>query len=168
MDVFFPSWRSTIRANIPINSITQSALDNLKVKYPTVFDLQNDAPISGHEVSITLKEGATPVFHRPYTIPYAMIPVMDKILDSLIDRGVIYPVEHSRWASPVFLVPKKPDESRFGVSKNTAPNPVDENRLVVDVKRTVNPRTELKQYRMHTSEDIYSTLSRGAVFASWT
>ena len=99
--------------------------------------------------SLELKPDAKPVFRRPYTPPYTCKEAIEKELDKLHQQGVIEPVTHSDWATPVCVAPK-PDGSI---------------RLCGDYSQTVNPRIKVDQYPLPKPQDIFSTLNGGKFFA---
>ena len=99
--------------------------------------------------SLELKPDAKPVFRRPYTPPYTCKKAIEKEVDKLHQQGVIEPVTHSDWATPVCVAPK-PDGSI---------------RLCGDYSQTVNPRIKVDQYPLPEPQDIFSTLNGGKFFA---
>jgi len=64
---------------------------------------------------------------------------MSKKLDSLENEGKLIKVNHSYWASPVFLVPKKSGDFR----------------LCIDLKQTLNPSLKTDIYPLPTLKDIF-------------
>lgn len=62
------------------------------------------------EHSITLKENVTPVYVKPYRIPHALKPEVDRQIQQMLDNDIIEETI-SEWSSPVLLVPKKIDKS---------------------------------------------------------
>lgn len=63
----------------------------LKCKYPNTFDTE-DTAILGFKASVCLKPNTTPVFQKPYTVPYTMSEPVEQELDRLVQRGVLEPV----------------------------------------------------------------------------
>jgi hypothetical protein len=56
---------------------------------------------------IPLEEQCTPVVEPQRGLSHAMREVVKKEVIKLLDVGIIYPVPHSEWVSPVHCVPKK-------------------------------------------------------------
>jgi hypothetical protein len=62
-------------------------------------------PSRAHDHSITLEPGAQPVSVRPYRYPYFQKEEIERIVQELLDSGVIR-TSHSPFSSPVLLVSK--------------------------------------------------------------
>ena len=122
-------------------------MGELRTRYRRVFDPENADPIADITVSLELKEGERPVFHRAYTVPYAMLRIHDEKLDELIQKGHIYQVKWSRWASPYILVQKPKGY-----------------RLCPDMKKTVNPKLHIYRHKPPIPEDIFSGLAGATCF----
>ncbi|XP_065190667.1 uncharacterized protein K02A2.6-like [Sycon ciliatum] len=99
--------------------------------------------------TLHLKEDARPVFRRPYSVPYAVKPLVEEQLRKMEQQHIIEPVKHSEWATPVVAVPK-PDGSV---------------RLCGDYKVTVNPQLRVDQHPLPTAQDIFSSLNGCKYFA---
>jgi hypothetical protein len=56
---------------------------------------------------ITLEEQCKPVVEPQRRLSHAIREVVKKEVIKLLDAGIIYPVPHSEWVSPVHCVPKK-------------------------------------------------------------
>ena len=172
LDKLFPAWRKQIGkmnqvvvksllASDHVNKTKEKAQENnvavqsLQVadpgneikefqrKYPQVFRKNSSGVIKGFEADVVLKEGATPIFHKPYGVPYALVDSVSQELKSLVEKGVLEPVKHSKWASPLVVVRKKDK----GI------------RLCVDYKATVNRFTETEHYPLPKLNDILASLS---------
>lgn len=89
-----------------------------------------------------------PVLLKPYSLPYAMIDVVSKVLHELEARGKIEKVSFSRWAFPCIPV-KKPDGTF---------------RLCIDFKKSVNRFLEVNVCPLPRIDEIFSTLNGGSVF----
>ena len=59
-------------------------------------------------------QGYPPIYQRPYRIPEAQRKVVDAHVTDMANRGVIRPSK-SPWSSPMVLVGKKDDSTRFCV-----------------------------------------------------
>ena len=61
---------------------------------------------------IILKDDAVPRVIRPFRIPFHLQGEMQKSIKKLQENGVIEPITHSFWQSPIFLVVKPKDRSQ--------------------------------------------------------
>ncbi|XP_049517058.1 uncharacterized protein LOC119439901 [Dermacentor silvarum] len=69
--------------------------------------------IADASVNLVLKDGSTPVFckHRP--VPFALRDAVAQELHSLVESGVLVPVQQSDWATPLVVVPKANNKVRI-------------------------------------------------------
>ena len=56
---------------------------------------------------IYMEEGAKPVIEHQRKLNPMMKEVVRKEITRLLDAGIIYPIEGSKWVSPIHCVPKK-------------------------------------------------------------
>ena len=90
----------------------QSCLLELLEKYKSLFD-----GTLGHwemdSYDIELKPDAEPYHARAYPIPHAYEKTLRMEVQRLCDIGVLRKVNHSEWAAPTFIIPKKDGTVRF-------------------------------------------------------
>ena len=107
-------------ANVAINSITQ--LGDKPIKLETSIEqqfnklmnekkhvfAQSDSDLGQtHLAEAKLNTGESkPIKQRPYRLPYAQWPMLEKQINDLLKAGIITQSE-SPWASPILFVPKK-------------------------------------------------------------
>nr|XP_015928871.1 uncharacterized protein K02A2.6-like [Parasteatoda tepidariorum] len=91
-----------------------------------------------------MKENCQPVFCKARPVPYGLKNFVSDEVKKLVDNNMWKIVEHSKWATPVVVVPKK----------NNAV------RLCDDFKITVK-FLDPNQYPLPTQQDIFATLSGG-------
>lgn len=144
LQILLPKWKDLFILNVGCEQF----IERLKADFPNVFALDNTA-INEFSANICVRPGTVPVFQKPYRVPYALKGVVEKEINQLVSRGVLEPVRHSAWASPVVVVPKP----NGGI------------RLCCDYKRTLNPNLLRDVYPLPTIEDIFSTLADGKCFA---
>ena len=106
-------------------------------------------PFDGFTASLTLKEGAKPIFCKARPVPYAMKEAIEKELDQLQGEGKIYPVNYSEWASPTVNIPKSNGRVR----------------ICGDYKVSVNRVLEVDQYPLPSVEDCFAQISGAKVFS---
>lgn len=151
LDLMVQNWRSVFVKNTlcSLSSVPQSDLESFKIKFPNAFSAaNNNLAIKNFQVSLNLKENATPVFHRAYTVPFALRKSVDLELDRLEAEGIIKRVKYSQWASPLVCIPKKSGQVR----------------LCVDFKTTVNPQLRVDQYPIPNPDDIINEFLNCAVY----
>lgn len=90
-----------------------------------------------------------PKFYKARVVPYAYRKKVEEEIERLLHLGILEPVSHSEWATPV--VPVLKSNGRI--------------RLCGDFKLTANKATELEQYPLPNVEDLFSRLSGGVSFS---
>ena len=70
-------------------------------------------------------------------------------LKNMISEGLLVPVDHSEWASPIVPV-AKPDKSII--------------RVCGDYKSTLNPALDTKTYPLLTVEECFASIAGGQLF----
>lgn len=125
-----------------------SGLDQMLSKFSTVFEGQG--LLKGSPAKLELVEGANPKRAKPYRVPIALQPTVDKELDRLVNEGILVPVEHSDWATSLLFVPK-PDGSV---------------RPCGDFKATVNPVLKDVAPPQINMDDILSDLAGNKFFSN--
>ena len=104
--------------------------------------------MKGIEAKIFVKEGATPKFYKPRTVPFVLRNKVEQELSRLQELGVISPIQFSPWAAPIVPVIK----SNGSV------------RICGDFKLTVNQVSHLESYPLPRADDLFSALSGGISF----
>uniref|UniRef100_A0A7I5E927 RNA-directed DNA polymerase n=1 Tax=Haemonchus contortus TaxID=6289 RepID=A0A7I5E927_HAECO len=89
-----------------------------------------------------------PKFFRAWPIPVALRPKVEAKLEEMVLKGIIRRVEHSKWATPLVVVPK-PDGKM---------------RIHGDYKVTVNPQLDINQYPLSKLDDLFHMLHGGKKF----
>lgn len=150
LDALSPEWRESLSKSYrDIKSLSVDPVEELKEKFPRVFSKDNSGSIKGFVGDIVLKEGATPIFHKAYSVPYALREQVEKELLKLESSGIIKKTTRSQWASPLVVVPKK--------EKGTI-------RLCVDYKVTVNRVVDTEHYPLPRLDDVLASLGQAKVF----
>ena len=126
----------------------QAKVDTLKQKHQVTF-ADGFGKLDGAQGKLYKKENAQPKFMKARHLPYAMRPKVERELTRLQEAGIISPVKHSEWATPIVPV-LKPNGSI---------------RLCGDFKATVNPRLNIEQYPLPKIDDIFANLAGGQYFS---
>lgn len=164
LDILFAGWRtfflmdftcsSSEKLNQVINNRVQ--IDNfvkgIMSDYPNVFSKSATGTIKHFKIDIHLTDNAKPIFYKPYSLPYGLRDATEKELDRLIKVNTIYPVRHSKWATPIIAVQKKTTDSSVVV------------RLCADCKVTINKFLVKDHYPLPQIEDIFASLSGAKIF----
>ena len=81
-------------------------------KHQSVF-AEGLGTYSGPEVHINMDPRQPPQFCKARAVPYALREAVERELGRLESEGVIEPVPHSEWASPVVTVVKEDGSLRL-------------------------------------------------------
>ena len=133
-------WKSIFRVQSSSVDITQAFPGLFRPEVGTVL---------GYQAKIRLREGATPKFHRPRPVPYALQQKVEDELDRLQNEGILKPVQQSEWAAPIVIV-RKGDGTI---------------RICGDYKVTINPYLEMGTYPMPNPQDLFASLAGGKCFS---
>ena len=102
------------------------------------------------QAHLILRKGATPKFRRPYPVPFAVKDAVGRELDRLESEGILRKVNHSDWAAPIVLVPKKDGTMR----------------LCGDYKSTLNPALQVDQYPLPSIPELLASVAGGKRFTT--
>lgn len=158
LDTFNPGWQLNLCTSINVINNGKLAvkldkqvaiINKYKQMFPRAFSLlDNEKPIKTFKINIKLKDNVIPVFKKSYSVPYALRQQVCQELYKLESQGIIRKVNHSQWASPIVVVPKKNGNIR----------------LCVNFKNTVNPQLEVNQYPLPRVEDLINKFVGCQVF----
>ena len=90
----------------------QKQLLKLLRKYEKMFD-GTLGTYTGSDYKIELQEGVKPYHAKPFPIPRIHEETLRKEVDRLVEIGVLRRINHSEWAAPTFIIPKKNKTVRF-------------------------------------------------------
>ena len=134
-------WKTIRLAAMDTN---QTGLHEMLKRYDEVFQ-DELGTMKTIKAKLKLKENATPKFHRPRTVPFALKEAIEQELNGLEEKGILQKVDHSDWAAPIVPVPKKDGKVR----------------VCGDYKVTVNQCLDVDQYPLPKSDDLFATLANG-------
>lgn len=105
--------------------------------------------LKGVKIHLNEISSVAPKFYKARPVPYAYRQKVESEIDRLLNLGVLQPVSHSDWATPVVPVLKANGQIR----------------LCGDFKLTANVATTLEQYPLPNVEDLFARLSGGISFS---
>ena len=115
-------WSTVARVEVPVNS---NMFDNYSELFKPELGTLKDI-----KVKFNVKHDHVPMFCKARPVPYSMKEKVDTELDKLVEQGVLKPVQHSDYASPIVSV-LKPDGNV---------------RICADYKRTLNTMVSADSY----------------------
>ena len=118
-------------------------------RHPEVFS-EKLGTMRGFTAKLYVDPNATPRFFSARSVPYALREQVEKELDSLLQDGVLEPVEFSEWAAPIVVVVKRDKTSV---------------RICGDFRVTVNPVSKLDRYPLPKTADLFGKLKNGKFFS---
>ena len=121
-------------------------MEHIIGRYGSVFKPDN-VGIKEFRACIKLKPEAKPVYQKARPVPYSMIQGVEKEYERLCKAGILYPVEHSNWGTPVVNVVK----------------PNDSIRVCGDYKQ-INELIEDDGYKLPNAQDLFAKLARGGPY----
>ena len=65
------------------------------------------------EMKIDIKPDARPVKKRLYKLAHKYKEIVKKEIDNMLTAGIIYPIDLSKWASPMVIQSKKHDSTKL-------------------------------------------------------
>ncbi|XP_022816983.1 uncharacterized protein K02A2.6-like [Spodoptera litura] len=119
----------------------------LQGRYPAVFS-DKLGLFNKFKVKLHLKEDAKPVFIRARPLAFALKNKVDNEIDRLVRLGVLKPVDHARYASPIVPVLKQNGTIR----------------ICADFSTGVNKQLMIDQYPLPTVTELFSKLYGGQQF----
>ena len=149
--LFGRNWMShcvTDWLNFRTAQVNALSLQDVLTKFPEVFQ-DGLGTIKGHSASLHLQGSPTPRCFSARPVPYAVKDKVEAELTRLQEEGIIKPVDHAEWASPIVTVRKK----NGGI------------RLCADFKVSINKHIEPNQHPIPNPTDLLSKLSGGSVFS---
>lgn len=119
----------------------------LQRRYPSVFS-DKLGLFNKFKVKLQLKEDAKPVFVRARPVAFALKNKVDKEIDRLVGLGVLKPVDHAQYASPIVPVLKQNGSIR----------------ICADFSTGVNKQLVIDQYPLPTITELFAKLHGGQQF----
>ena len=127
---------------------TETSISEILNSYQDVFD----GSLQGHTgppVKIDLNDNIQPKFLKYRMVPFALKKKVEQELDKLVEQGILTPVQHSRWATPIVTVVK----------------PNKEVRICGDYRSTVNKAVLPSAYPLPTMAEMRACFTGGTVYS---
>ncbi|CAF4341779.1 unnamed protein product, partial [Adineta steineri] len=122
-------------------------LNELMARHSEIF--QEGLGCCKIKAHLHVKPDSIPKFCKPRSLPFAYREAVEQDLNRLINTGIIEPVDVSKWAAPVVVVPK----------------PGGKVRLCADLSTGVNQSLEIDQYPLPKPNDLFVALNGGQQFS---
>ena len=104
--------RKLVQARKDLSQSQKAVLEGLLTKYGSLFD-GTLGTWKNKQVHLQLKKDVQPYHTRPYQIPKSLEKKVRLEIERLCKLGVLKKVNHSQWAAPNFVIPKKDETIRF-------------------------------------------------------
>ncbi|XP_060550102.1 uncharacterized protein K02A2.6-like, partial [Pantherophis guttatus] len=131
-----------------IHEIHRDELDTILEEFKEVFDGKLGKFV-GRPISFNLDKGITPIRLKPRRVPFALRPKVDEQLDKLIAQGVLEPIDHASWETPI-VTPLKHDGSV---------------RICADYRCTINKALAQSAYPVPVVQHLLHSLGSDSIFA---
>ena len=125
---------------------TDTEMETILSEFQDVF-AERQTPMMNFKADIQVKDGVTPLFHKPRPVPFSLKERVGQELDRLQEAGIITRIDSSDWAAPLVVVPKADNSLR----------------LCGDYKVTINQVIKQETYPLPNAEDLFASLA-GDVF----
>ena len=132
---------------IQVHSVSDD-FESVLNEYTSLFS-EGSTGIKGFKATLKLKDGAK-IFQKDRPVPYSMVEAVEGEYDRLIRLGILEPVSHSGWASPVVHVRGKSGKIR-----------------VCGDYRRVNETIEDDCYKLPNVTDMFAKLTMDGLNPVW-
>ncbi|XP_060126555.1 uncharacterized protein K02A2.6-like [Zootoca vivipara] len=131
-----------------VQHISQSSYEAICDEFAAVFDVSMGC-YKGPPVALSLNPAVVPIRMKARQVPFALKPKIDAELDHLIKEGVLEPVLHARWETPIV--------THLKANGNV--------RICADYKCTLNKALQQHAYPVPVVRHLLASLASGKVFA---
>lgn len=131
-----------------IHSINASDFSELTKEFTEVFNGEL-GKYTGTPISFNLDSQVAPIRLKPRRVPFTLRPKVDEELDQLLSQGILEPIDHARWETPIVL-PTKPNGSIH---------------ICADYKCTLNRALQANPYQVPVVQHLLHSLGHGTIFA---
>ena len=140
-------WLAVIPLDWGVIKAAVAAETDVSRRFPELFG-DDLGCVSGVEADLVLKEGATPKFCKPRSVPFALKPEIEKEIQGLVEQGVLKKLDYSDWAAPIVPVRK----ASGGL------------RICGDYSVALNKSLRVPEHPMPNIEELLTKLNGGVFF----
>ncbi|XP_046142815.1 uncharacterized protein K02A2.6-like [Osmia bicornis bicornis] len=140
---------------ISLNHCTINAIEtDKKVQLNTILQKCKEilepglGRITNKQARLTLKDNAKPIYVKHRTIPFKLLPLVEKEIQNLEATGILKKVNTSEWATPIVPVLKK---------EGTV-------RICGDYSITTNPNLIVDDHPLPTIDELFASMAGGTTF----
>ena len=149
--LFDRNWLEKIKLNWPtIHKLQRDSVEDILRQHAEVFE-GTLGTLKGFKAQVHIDPAVTPRFCKVRAIPYAYRTMVNAELDSLVEQGILTPVQFAEWAALIVPVLKSDKKSV---------------RICGDCKKTVHQVSKVDRYPIPKIEDLLSSLAGGKSFST--
>ena len=128
-------------------NLEQGNINDVLNRYKDIFnDGLGCCKLKAH---LHIKPDATPKFCKARSLPFAYRELVERDLDRLVAEGVLEPVNISKWAAPIVVVPK----------------PGGRIRICADFSTGLNQALDINQYPLPRPAELFVAINGGKQFS---
>ncbi|XP_058038706.1 uncharacterized protein K02A2.6-like [Ahaetulla prasina] len=131
-----------------IHALASDHFSDLFQEFSDVFSKEL-GKYKGSPISLNLDPSIAPIRLKPLRVPFALRTKVDQEIDKLLAQGILQPVDHARWETPI-VIPIMADGSI---------------RICADYKATLNKALQANPYPVPVVQHLLHSLGRGSIFA---
>ncbi|KFD45214.1 hypothetical protein M513_13909 [Trichuris suis] len=131
-----------------VHQVTNRSIEELLEKYAELFS-DSLGVVKGPPVTLYTDDSVAPIQMSARRVPFALKHRIEEELNRLVSQGILEPVLHTTWATPIVPVVKSNGDIR----------------ICGDYKCTVNKALRKDLYKIPSVNELLTTLKKGKVFA---
>ncbi|XP_058051873.1 uncharacterized protein K02A2.6-like, partial [Ahaetulla prasina] len=124
-----------------VHSVGDNQKDELLREFEDIFQ-DSLGKYVGTPISFNLDPQIAPIRLKARRVPFALKPKIDRELDKLVNQGILVPVDHAKWETPI-VTPVKPDGSVH---------------ICADYKATLNKALQKSVYPVPIVQHLFALL----------
>ncbi|XP_058038703.1 uncharacterized protein K02A2.6-like [Ahaetulla prasina] len=126
-----------------IHALASDHFSDLFQEFSDIFSKEL-GKYKGSPISLNLDPSIAPIRLKPRRVPFALRTKVDQEIDKLLAQGILQPVDHARWETPI-VIPIKADGSI---------------RICADYKATLNKALQANPYPVPVVQHLLHSLAR--------